>query len=746
MNIIPGRYSAIAAEPAKGDTISIADIGRKLWRHKILIVTIIAAVTFVNNQVIDNLTPRYTANGQLLLRGGAAVDLNSVLNAAASGSIVDKPYIQSQIDVILSRELVGRVVDKLTLVNDPEFNQLLGQDPGLPLTTLNLLGLDVHTPGWIIDALRPDPIDPSAYPAELQRSLVVSNLRNRLQVINDGRSYTVSVRLESMVPKKAAQIVNDVMDFYLSSRLEAKYDATQRAATWLGGKVKDLRQRMLDADSAVAAFRTEHNIVDVGNTTLGSQQIVTLSGQLLEARRKRINAEAQLREIDAILKEGRDIISTPVIANSPIIQGLRSDENAMMAQIAQLRTTFGPKHRSVIDANAKLAEIRGRLSEEVATVRRGLASEVDVAKGQERQLERRMEELSAQNDDASRASVRLRQLISEADAARFLFNTFLEGEGKASVQVDGQQVEAWVLSRAETPIGYSYPNKFILEALSLIVGVMLALVTVVVIGLMSRGVHTQQDLERLTDLPVMGMVPETRRRPFGRRHPSVDALLKPRCGFTEALRSIRTIMLLSNVERPTRVVMMTSCVPDEGKTMLAITIGRVAAQAGNTVLLIDGDLRRPSLASDLGLPQKAAMEELLSGQSSLEEVMRADPVSGLMVVTAMDSKVPSPHALGSPRMKEILDQARTKFDLIIVDTPPITLVSDALMLCPLVDASILAVHWRSTPPGLIADTVRRFASVGFPLTGAILNRVNPRRYAGINAGYVKRYTKEYYAS
>ncbi len=745
MNIIPGRYSTITAEPARGDTISIADIGRKLWRHKFIIVAIIAAVTVVNNEVISNLTPRYTANGQLLLRGGAAMELSSVLNAAASGSVVDRPYIQSQIDVIQSRELVGRVVDKLNLVNDPEFNPLLGQDPGLPLTTLNLLGLDAYTPDWIIDALRPDPVDPSVYPADLVRSFVLSNLRNRLQVINDGRSYTVNVRLESVSPKKAALIVNDVLDFYLSSRLEAKYDATQRAVTWLGGKVKDLRQRMLDADSAVTAFRAEHNIVDVGNTTLGNQQIVTLSSQLLEARRKRINAEAQVREIDGILKEGRDIISTPVIANSPIIQGLRSEENAMMAQIAQLRTTFGPRHRTVVDANAKLAEIRGRISEEVTTVRRGLVSEVDVAKGQERQLERRMEELSAQNDDVSRASVRLRQLISEAEAARFLFNTFLEGEGKASVQVDGQQVEAWILSRAETPIGYSYPNRIILKALSLIVGVMLALVAVAVIELMSRGVHTQQELERVTDLPVMGMVPETRRRAFSRRHPSVDALLKPHCGFTEALRSIRTILMLSNVERPTRVVMLTSCVPDEGKTMLAITIGRIAAQAGNKVLLLDGDLRRPSLASDLGLPQKPAMEELLSGRNSLEEVMRADPASGLMVVTAMDAKVPSPHTLGSPRMKEILDEARERFDLIIVDTPPTSLVSDALMLCPLVDASILAVAWRSTPPELIANTVRLFASVGFPLTGAILNRVNPRRYAGMNAGYVRRYAKEYYA-
>jgi capsular exopolysaccharide synthesis family protein len=276
---------------------------------------------------------------------------------------------------------------------------------------------------------------------------------------------------------------------------------------------------------------------------------------------------------------------------------------------------------------------------------------------------------------------------------------------------------------------------------------MVSLAIVFVLEFLHKGFRAAQQIEAAFGVPVIGMVPLVKSSGVGDRHPSSYALEHPFSTFTEAVRLIRSATGLSEVDGLPRVVLVTSAVPDEGKTALALTLGRIGAAAGERALVIDCDLRVPSVATDLGRTCRNGLTEMLTGEASISEVVQIDPVSGLRFIPAGRGSFDAIELLSSGRMQSIIAAARRVSDTVILDSPPVTLVSDPLALSRVADMVLMVVRWDRTPRSLVAEAIKKLAAAKALPSGIVLSQVNLARHASYGFGdFPYRYLKGYLSS
>ncbi|QJE73269.1 polysaccharide biosynthesis tyrosine autokinase [Aerophototrophica crusticola] len=726
----PVAVERIAPVDASED-IDLRQIFTMLWRRRYLMAAVVVVLSVLGVMAINSIVPRYTATTALLLE----VKNNNIIamDSFEPGLSKDSALIRSQMDILKSRALARRVVDKLDLEQDPEFNFALQPfEPGL----LTRTGLVKLFPEPLRSRFEEKPIDPTLIPPEIIESAVVGSAVSKLGVFNDGKSYTVLLTYQSEDPAKAALIVNTFADMYLTAQFENKYQAVERASAWFEQKSEELRQRVVEADRAVQLYREQNNIVTVNGNTLANNQLGTLSSMQIAARAKRSAAETALREArDLARNPARDAANaTPAVWTTPLLQSLRQEMHTLNTTLAELRTTHRPTHPDVVNANARLKQVQTQLTQELQSSIQRLEAELGAARAEERELDSKVADAAKTNEAGDRASIVLRQLENEADAARSLYKTFLEGAGRISVQLDAPGADASILSRAERPLGPSYPQRTILMALTLVGAILAALALVLVVEFLDHGYRAPEDVEQKLGLPVLGMVPQLRRLGTG-EHPSLTAIKEPLGQYAEAVSALRTSLTLAPAERRPRVVMVTSAVPDEGKTNVAVSLARLAAAAGKRVILLECDLRKPTIARvmanagrrpDVGA---AGLAEVIQGEHDLSQVLRVDPASGMHYVPAGKRIRFAVELLSSPRTQMLICDLATTYDMVVIDTPPVGVVLDALVLAGMADATLLVVRWGRTSRHLVSSAVAKLAGTGTRISGVVLSRVNIKKLA-----------------
>jgi capsular exopolysaccharide synthesis family protein len=697
-------------------------------------------ITVLSHLYIGSLTPRYTAEATLLLDTRNA---NVGIDPVVSDLRPDANVIRSEVDVLRSRWLAHRVVQDLNLANDPEFNPALRPpEPGLAqrLATIDWL------PQLLRDRLAGAQMQasPSHAPSLTPLSTVINILLGKLTVLNDGRSYTVTLYYESESPEKAARIVNAFADLYLASQREGKYQAAERGAEWLEKKIGELRERVRRTENAALEYRNQHSLLDLGGGTLLDNRLSDLTKELAEAKNQRIRAETRLSEVRRLVAAAERGSFTPGTSVAPELERLLGAARQIRAQLAELGTTYGEKHPRIIEAKAQIDELETQVEQETVRIVTGLQSEVSLAAAQEKEFAAELEQLEAQNLRAHRDALELHSLASEAAASRSLLDTFLASLDRTAVQLDLVQPDARILSLAEVPTWPSYPQRRILLALAVIASLMISLAIVFVLEFLHKGFRAAQQIEAAFGVPVIGMVPLVKSSGVGARHPSSYALEHPFSTLTESVRLIRSATGLAEIDGLPKVVLVTSAVPDEGKTALALTLGRTGAASGQRVLLIDCDLRAPSVATDLGTTCGKGLAELLTNEATINEVVCIDPSSGLRFIPAGRGSFDAIELLGSGRMQSIIAAARQVSDTVILDSPPVTLVSDPLALSRVADLTLMVVRWDRTPRSLVAEAMKKLGAAKALPTGIVLAQVNLARHASYGFGdfphgYLKGY-------
>ncbi len=717
------------------DQFDIREMLGMLRRRRALILGCMLVLTTIAVLVVFNLKPKYTADTALLLdtRKTNVIDLQAVV----SGLQPEAAAVRSEIDVLRSRQLIEKVIEKLGLVGNPDFNTELKGDKGdvwSSLAKFRRSALD-----WLaeIGVIRP-PARVALTPAEQQQQTLMrltDKLLDHLAIGNDTRSYTIKLSYTDENPELATQIVNTVADLYLVDQLEAKFDATKRANAWLSQQVAELRTQVNAAEQAVQTYRDQHKLTaaDVKGTTITTQQLGELNSQLVLANADLAQKEARLRQFQEAMKKGTVEADAPEVLNSPLITQLRAQETEVVRKEADLSASFGPRHPAIINVRAELRDVRRQIAQEINKIVGNLAQDVQVARIRVQSLQQNLAELQKNASKSNDATVKLHELEREAQASRALYESFLTRFKETSQEEDIQQPDARVIARADVPVDPSFPNKKLFIALALLGSALIGIVIAVIAERLDNGFRAAEQVESMTGVVGLGMIPMISGRGLLRK-PEDTVLRQPSSAFAESIRSVRTAILYANVDKPPRVLLVTSAVPEEGKSLISVSLARSAAKAGQKVLLIDADLRRPKIAAMLKGRSDATLPELFAGKIAPEEVLNRDAESGVDFICA-HAGMPNPQdLLGSQHMRDFVRSISQHYDMVVIDSPPVLAASDSLVLSRIVDATIFIVRWEKTPRQVVLGALKQIQTVGGQIAGVVLSRVNVRKHARFGYG------------
>jgi succinoglycan biosynthesis transport protein ExoP len=718
---------AFPLETAAADHLSskaweLRDLLRILRVRRNIILGSFLAVVVVTAIVVFQLTPRYTATALVMLeqRQTKVVDVEAVL----SGLPTDPTSVENQVQILRSRSLMSRVVDKLRLDQDSEFNPpdgggflrraaraVLPSNWGRPLATLSADQKAAET-----------------------RNAVVDRLLEDLNVIVQGRSTAIQIRFTSDDAGKAARVANAIAGAYVEDQLNAKFEATQAATKWLADRVQELGSQVQAAEAAVQQYKAEHGLNEnTGGDSVIGQQLGQLNGQLVVARSDLAEQEAKFARVAELRGSGRSADVSQVVA-SPLIAQLRGQEAEMIRQEAELSSRYGPRHPQMLDIQNQKRNLKAKIDEEVQRVVETVSNDVAIARARVSSLQASLNQLTNVSAGENRAKVRLKELESTATSNRSLYEAFLSRFKETQSQEGIQTPDARIISQADVPQAPSFPNKTLMLGLAAPGGLFLGFLLAMFAEKLEAGFRTGAEVEQLLELPVLAVLPEASGSP-------ADIVVdKPMSSFAEAVRGLQMGLVLSNVDKRPKVVVVTSSLPNEGNTTVAISLARLAAHSGQKVALVEGDLRRPTAAAVLGATPKTGLVEALSGQASLESCLVRDPRSGVRLLAAVGKISNPPDLLGSTAMARLIRELAATHDLVVIDSAPLLPVNDTKTLARLADAVVFVVRWEKTAREAVLGGARALADAGAPVAGVVLARADRTRhqyYSYGNGNYSK---------
>lgn len=740
--------ASLDLDPSPPPRAAPADLQRVLasFRRRLrLFLGVVLAVFAVVAIITLSATPRYTASATLVIneRTPDVLHLNSLTpEEALQQAGADSSTVDTQVEILKSRALAAKVVDQYHLDQDPEFNPALHRRGRLAF-------LDDFISG---EGQSPGAGDPAVQKQRDYQRVVDAVMRN-LTVLRAGVSYTIDLTFTSFDPAKAAAIANAFAQNYLTQGLEAKFDASRSATSWLDKRLAELRQQVVNADTAVQQYKIANNLMSAQGATLTEQDISSLDNQLAVANAQQAEQDARLKTAERQLAAGSNGDDVGEALANPVIQALRSQRAQASARLADLRGHYGEKYPDVVKARQALADIDEQIQVEIRRIISNLKAQSEVAHTRTASLAATAEHTRGALASNNRAAVRLDELQRDDEAARTVYDAFLAKYKETLAKEGTQQADARMVSAAKLPTSASKPNKrldlIIAAALALVAGLLAVLLS----ELLTRGVSSGAQVEELFDLPALGEIPTLAstldlglRRSGRRLDPVAYVVDKPLSRFAEAFRNLRTSILSSRTGQPVKVIALTSALPDEGKTTTALCLARTIALSGARVVLVDCDLRQRSVNRVLPGEPAAGLLEVLNGTASLREALVTDTPSGAVVLPLTKAAFTPRDVFGSDAMKTLLERLRGDYDVVLLDTAPILAVADTRVLCPQADATVLLVRWRRTSRRAIQSALHELSGGPF-VAGVALTSVNVREQAlaGEGAGHYYRAYRKYYA-
>ncbi len=674
--------AALPLWPAPGQPAQkVRAVGGMLRRRSKMILLVTVTLTVVALAGVTRITPRYTAQADLLIspRQQQVVDLKAVL-AGLSG---ESEVVESEIQVLRSREIARSVVQRLDLDKSSEFNPALaapglgakvkaflgtqarGLKAALPMSLRSIFGHGTAQPDPAL-AVKADPL-----------SAPVDAFLRRLGVAGKGRSRVITVTFDSADPAVAAKAANAAVDAYIASQVMAKREATIGAHKWLNDRVAELREQIISDGAAVEAFRRRAGLTQGRSGALVSEQVTELADQIIKAKAAVAEAEARL---SAVSGSGR-----------LRAQGLEQVVQATRDRLDALQTLFN-----------------------------------------------KVQDLSYQRSDSD---VELRALQHEADADRALYDRLLTRLKETSIESGLQLPDAQVLSHAEPPTEPAFPKLAVIIPIVVIASCMFAALLALLLESLDHGFSTPDQVESVLGVPAISVVPQLRRRLRRQLTPEAWVTRHPESNFGEVIRGLNTSLALSSLEQAPKVIMVASALPGEGKSSIALAWARMMAGDGKRVIIVDCDLRCGRLHRVCGLSRDASgLSDLLTGKANPVEVIYKDGLSSARIMTAGTPNLMPPDLIGSEEMRKVLAALGECFDLILLDTAPLLFASEIRSLSRLADKTVLVVRWQDTTRLDVAAALRLLLAAGANMAGCVLSMVNVDRYAkyGSRSTYNRR--------
>lgn len=692
---------------------TLVDYWRMLLKRRRMIVYSALGVFFVVATVTFKMTRQYEAIARIIVSRdtGDVVSDQITEQAGGGGGGGDvNTEIETQSNIIRSDSLGLRVIQQLHLYREPDFaGRLANTDFDERVTPLG----------------RPPDMDPRFQEQMLNR------FRSSLTVVEVPNTRIIEVHFFSPNPSLAAAVAKQITDTLAERAMETRYESTTRATGWLSEQLDALQHQVEEAEQKVVEYQKTAGIVgldDKQNTIMA--RLEDLNHALTVVQAERSAKQANYESI-----QGQSAELSAAVPTTSQIYRLRQEETSLKSQYAEAMAQFGDKYPKAVAIANQLKELKNAIHEENQRIASGLQSDYEISKSRESSLNQIFEKQKQDAMDLSERSVELKILERDAESFRDLYQSLTKTLKQAQVLASLRSSNIGVVDNPIVPSHPSRPNIPRNLAFGAILGIAIGMTGAFVLEILDNKIYRAEEIPAIVNLSVLASIPYHHPRLDGHTtdHATADAAgqsvgliswQQPRSEWAEAYRALRTSILLSGTTAPPKSLLVTSGLPQEGKSTTSINLATVMAQRGGRVLLIDADLRRPSVHTVLNLNSDTGLSTVVAGSTTLEDTVLPTVVPDLFVLPA-GPLPPSPaDLLGSEAMKRLLQRCKAEYDFVVVDAPPVLSVTDAVILSVEVDGVVLVVRAGSSTKHCVRRTRHLVAGVGARILGVVVNAMN----------------------
>lgn len=742
------RYHQDANQIAQEEPQSSARILSYYWRvvlyykWSILGVALIAAM--LGGLSALRAVPLYQSDTRLLIR---ATQPNVSGFQQFDASPMYWMFYETQVDILRSRAVAERVVDRLPSPSVPSSAGAAAEPARGGGGWRAAIGdsLDENVPGWRdwrdwLPAEWRAGAGPALSPVS-PRDAAVGRVLAGLRVSGGQESEVLVIGFVSTDPVEAADIANATAEAYIEFGLESRLSSANKATSWLGQRLAELRTKLSESEQALSQFQARTGLVDTRNReNIISARLGSLTTELIRAQTRSTEAGARYNQLRDIKDRGASQVAVALIVENPLVMEAHRNVADLEGKVHELSERYGEKHPKMIAVRGDLAESQRRLSLEVTKSIEGSRKEYEVAKAQEAKLHNYIEEQQSEMHTLSGDTFELAKLEREVEANQNLYEAFLDRSKEADVAQDYDVTNVRILDRAQVPRVPFAPDKRRMMVSALFLGLVFGLGIALLRHHLDRTFKSTADIEAELDLPVLGTLRRLKRRRGV--SPERVAQVDPSSAFSEAVNDVRTAVQFSRIDDPPRVLLVTSALAGEGKTTLASNLALAQSKRGRT-LLVDGDLRKGRVHDLARLNRSPGVTDFLSGDATLDEAIFADEEFDRLHLMPSGTVPPNPlEVISSAKFSRMLAEVRARYDYVIVDGSPLLAVSDSLVLGHLVDGVVLVVRAGKTTHDAARDALKRLGGAGIRPLGAVLQQVDLKRmhsysyrYAQYNSGY-----------
>lgn len=728
------------------DERHLLDYVRTVYKRRWIAIPVFLLVFLAGSLNAMRETPVYRARTQVLIeRDTPGVATLDQMFQTTDGWYNDAFY-QTQYRILQSRSLARRAIDDMKLWDRP-----LGRTPE-PKTSLDPISLARKAASTVYHAVAgpaPEPQpeaagEPRGTDETDMQSAKIDAFRGGISIEPVRNSRLVDILFTSPDPVFAAQAANALAKAYIAQSMEFRFSESKEAADWLSERLTEQRKALEASEAALQAYRERNGAVSVADSSASNivvQRLTDLNSALTKAKTERINKEALYNQLRSAESNGT-LDSFPAVLSNDYIQKLRSDLADLQRQQAQLAERYGERHAEMIKIRTAIEIADAKLKGELGKVVESVKNEYLSAVGEERSLQSALDSQKTEALSLNRKGIEYGVLQREAESNKQIYESLMQRTKETDIASDRKSTNIRVVDQAETPKAPISPNLRRSFMLSLIAGLTLSLGLVFFVDYLDSRLKTPQDLKAYLGVPFLGLIPAVPRgKDVG--NPLLTDIGPG--GFAEAFKTVRTNVLFSSADDGLRSLVVTSAGPGEGKSICSANIAIALAQTGLRVLLVDADMRRPRVHEIFGVPDEPGLSNLLTGNAKASEVIQKSSLEKLWVMSAGHIPVNPAELLSSLRFVDFLAALEDHFDWVVLDTPPVLVVSDSMVVANKATGVVFVVGADQTSRNAARNAVDQLQATNANVLGSVLNRADVQRHSHYYSSYYRKEYARYYA-